>query len=672
MFLFSNKILIVFVLSLLFCAPTFASTISRPMSNAGLMGYWDFESGKGDATAYDKSGRGNNGILTSMNNNSSWTSSSSTGQALNFDGSDDWINVNDAPSVDIYPSITMVAWFKTNTVSGARSIITKGSSGQAFNYGFGLNGTSIFSRHHSGDNISSAVVVTTGVWHQLAIVNNGSRDYFYYDGVLVDSIAYTSNSTNDLPLTIGATCVGASCTSRADKFNGLLDEVRIYNRALSADEISRLYKIQKPKISSGINNTGLVGYWPLDEGSGTRAEDVSFNTNKGTINGGTWVAGKNGKALSFNGSSDYVLVSDNSNVQQANVRSISVWIKPNSLSETVPRILNEYEGGSTGWSLVLRGSGDTFPNSIDMSFNGNYSRATPSGGINSTSSWLHIVVVMSSTATINNIYLNGVDQTLQDTASNAIINGSTVGFSIGARTDPARYFNGSIDDVRIYNRALSAAEVKALYEGSVASVVNKSKTNRITDGLVGYWTFDGNKIAGVTAYDSSTNGNNGTMSGGPTPTIGKIGQALSFDGSDDYISLGSSVNLGTTHSISLWVKSDATAGNRSFLRGAAAGNFLRYTTSQYQYRENGSTATKAGTLTTSIWKHVVVIREEMTVTFYEDGVSLGTSSLTTNNNQSVDYLNAPENFFDGSLDDVRIYNRALSSDEVKALYQMGR
>src|SRR5690606_20679208 len=101
----------------------------------------------------------------------------------------------------------------------------------------------------------------------------------------------------------------------------------------------------------------------------------------------------------------------------------------------------------------------------------------------------------------------------------------------------SRYANGVIDEPRIYNRALSADEVKNLYDLGTPQTVNASQNSSMTSGLVGEWSFNGADISGTTAYDRSGSGNNGTLTNGPTPTFGKVGQALSFDGTDDYISV---------------------------------------------------------------------------------------------------------------------------------------
>src|SRR3989344_8190545 len=76
-----------------------------------------------------------------------------------------------------------------------------------------------------------------------------------------------------------------------------------------------------------------------------------------------------------------------------------------------------------------------------------------------------------------------------------------------------------------------------------ALIIQAPKYIGLTNGLVGYWSFDGKDMAGVTAYDRSGQNNNGTLTNGPVRAIGKIGQGLSFDGSNDYVNIANEANF---------------------------------------------------------------------------------------------------------------------------------
>src|SRR3989337_2906315 len=98
---------------------------------------------------------------------------------------------------------------------------------------------------------------------------------------------------------------------------------------------------------------------------------------------------------------------------------------------------------------------------------------------------------------------------------------------------------------------------------AAALLINRPLYIGLNSGLVGYWSFDGPDMANVTAYDRSGNANNGTLTNGPTRAVGRIGQGLSFDGSNDYVSFGnaSSLNPATAITISAWINTSAPMTN---------------------------------------------------------------------------------------------------------------
>ena len=133
------------------------------------------------------------------------------------------------------------------------------------------------------------------------------------------------------------------------------------------------------------------------------------------------------------------------------------------------------------------------------------------------------------------------------------------------------------NDFHVYNRALSASEVLQLYDMGSAGhstpreappgIVSTSCSSGLTCGLVGYWTFDGKDINGTaaTTTDRSGNGNTGTlvnMSATTSPVVGKIGQALRFNGTSQYVNggTGASLNLTGNQSYSVWIKPTASLG----------------------------------------------------------------------------------------------------------------
>lgn len=199
---------------------------------------------------------------------------------------------------------------------------------------------------------------------------------------------------------------------------------------------------------------GLVGYWPIDENSGTTTYDASSNSNNGTlINTPTWQSGsscKAGSCLSFNGTNQYVSIYSSTN--PTNYVSVSAWFKRQGaptggyhiifmqgtqIEISVPDSSGQIRTGVTtvtlGRQVFNSGSGVTDGkwHFLSLTYDGSYLRA----------------------------YIDGV-KTLEQAVTGALQTGAAT--NIGYY--PGYYANGFIDDVRIYNRALSADEIKRLYE----------------------------------------------------------------------------------------------------------------------------------------------------------------------------------------------------------------
>lgn len=202
---------------------------------------------------------------------------------------------------------------------------------------------------------------------------------------------------------------------------------------------------------------GLVGWWSFDEGTGTVAKDSSGNANDGTIYGATLVDGKYGKALSFDGVDDYVEVAD-SRTLNVSVFTITAWVKLSSYSEFACPIVDRASVDG-GYALWLRGVAPVGSPHLN---GGNGNDAVAYGLTVGLNEWTFVAVVFNgSTATF---YVN-------DEAGAGI--GNYEFRDIGSLTTrigqvrwawSGQYFNGIIDDVRIYNRTLSQTEINGIFQ----------------------------------------------------------------------------------------------------------------------------------------------------------------------------------------------------------------
>ena len=220
----------------------------------------------------------------------------------------------------------------------------------------------------------------------------------------------------------------------------------------------------------------------------------------------------------------------------------------------------------------------------------------------------------------------------------------------------------------------------------LAVLVGSSAWATLTDGLVSHWKLDGN------ATDSA-GGNNGTIYGA-TPATGQIDGALEFDGTNDYVNLGNpaSLNFSGAITISAWIKPDVINGvniNRNIVAhgyqsaGIDKEVYLRIANDgQYEigsYVQGGGTGRATYTIPSEDqgnWVHLVGLYNGSTWLLYRNGTQVGsannaTGAIAVDENWAIGARGTgTERFFDGSIDDVRIYNRALSSEEVVQLYHI--
>ncbi|MDO8471336.1 MAG: LamG domain-containing protein [bacterium] len=687
------------------------------------MGYWSMNEGTG-ARAGDASGNRNEGILTS---GPTWVDGK-RGKALSFDANDDLVSVGTPTSLNITGALTIGAWIYPRTFGSVAStfrgrIVDKendfitGYSFSLYDPGTG-NGDNTFALflNTSAENLAckaSANSIVLNRWQYVAVTLDSSRRCIPY----VNGIKATTTSgfiMNAFPLTGSNSFTIGNNSGNTREFDGSIDEVRVYNRALGAAEIQALYKSGAAKLKVPTN-LGLVGYWSMNEGTSTIAGDASGNGNRGILtNGPTWVDGKRGKALSFDGADDYVDAGSGSSIDNifdtdGGGGTVGAWIKPRSAGEGVGRGgVIAAKSTDSAWSFEMSTAAD---NKIRFLMNCTFVEADSvnswisSNTVLSYNAWQYVAVVYNNSS-INNvptIYINGTSVSLtqqsfadadpcQSDAANNLI--------IGNEPSSAYTFDGLIDDVRMYDRALSVAEIKALYQADYAKI-NAPQNNQITNGLVGMWSFNGPDLTTTTAFDRSGQGNNGTLTNGPVPAIGKIGQALNFDGSDDIVNISASAvynNMGAI-TATAWIKpngyGESNIGmlfNKSnttnpwdgwmFSMTSLVANSVRFVV------DGGDTdldlRSNAGTVPFGVWTHVAITWNGNSTCagnaiIYINGVS-NTSCSTNLVSRTSDSLYPPKignsssgaSTFDGLIDEVRIYNRALSADEIKRLYNMGR
>ena len=246
--------------------------------------------------------------------------------------------------------------------------------------------------------------------------------------------------------------------------------------------------------------TPLVGDWHLDEGTGTSAADSSGYLNNGTMNGTNyWTSsGKYGAALEASGD-DYVSVADSNSLDLTSAYTLEAWVKPGNTGKD-QMIIDKTTDGTGGYSLFISGTNGHLQFRVYGATQGVLEGTTD---LRDSTDWRHVVGTFDGTTM--KVYVNGVPE--GSLAWSTPANANNTPLYIGARYDddgvspitPQYYFSGRIDEVKIYNRGLSATEVLQRY-GEGASVLH------VTGGDTGGATFpsaEGKHTLHVRGYNNA-------------------------------------------------------------------------------------------------------------------------------------------------------------------------
>jgi hypothetical protein len=232
---------------------------------------------------------------------------------------------------------------------------------------------------------------------------------------------------------------------------------------------------------------------------------------------------------------------------------------------------------------------------------------------------------------------------------------------------------------------LSAGALETLFSQQGSAF---AKSQDVTNGLVGYWKFDDG--SGTTAVDSSGSGNNGTLTGGPTWTTGRIGGALSFSGSGTEVDINKSVlNTSQSYSVSAWVQISTANGWASavtqdgmnvsgfFLQRTDQGKFAFSLINSDSTQGSVTRAVSGFNPLTNFWYQLACVYDATLnqIKLYVNGTLLDTQSVPAAWNAGGEtvigrgkYGGSPVDFWPGLIDDVRLYNRALSDVEMRDIY----
>ncbi len=491
--------------------------------NRTLRGWWNFGSVLSNGTVYDNSSYGNHGRMIGFTLNT--TVAGIRGQALNFDGINDFVSFNYNQNFNITNNMTVEGWFyhadslSFNPIVSRDDATRRSWTVRTINY----NNLS-FSVWNRTSVVVAGKLITDPVntWHYFAAVYNSTAVIIYVDGVPGVPVDFSGdiNDTN-MPLRIGLGAGGYPY------WNGSIDEIKIYSRALSLEEVrssynagtyrlynnftnlsdaTYTYKAYAIDVAGNVNvteertitvdsfpdinftfptpanntfqstnsvyvnvstydannhsafidwNRTLRGWWAMDFYNSSGIYDNStyenFGTFKGDLSASRLVNARRGKGLEFDGGGDYLQIANEGNFDFTNNFTIEAWVKPIG-SDTYNAIITKF-AATSGWDWILN------IGTIRMTARGTSTIDTGGQGGNlRDGNWHHIVAVITPSGIqqyVDGSPLTFVSGTWTPTTNDIV---PSIGYRSGITG-----FNGTMDEVKIYNRALSLEEVRASY-----------------------------------------------------------------------------------------------------------------------------------------------------------------------------------------------------------------
>jgi len=804
------------------CTSYFGATNSSYDLTDGLVGWWSFDRCGETATwtAWDYSGNNNHGTPYGMNQGldngtSGCTSSGNMSRGVMFDGVNDYVEV----TAEISYPVTIEVWLKDNNMSTSYTNIFRrdwATSNSWILAHYSTNSKFLFGVANSTcQHEVYTNVLNNNQWYHIVCIYNGTSLFMYQDGILVN----INNNLDDACLYLDLKDITAIANNH--DYNGTIDEVRIYNRALSQDEITALYNLDASKyitnytsitdsactfdtvsntnnsyifkvketgdlisatptyvsIEGERNNDNLVGSWDFDyTGNSAVAYDSSGEGNDGAVTGAVYsddTHNGTGSSMYFDGVGDYVKTSTTTGMIKEN-GTIEMWVmwKGNGTGTNFNMFFNQKKSGESNRVYLQVDKRDQM---FTVGFaNDAY---TSTEFIMEYNVWNYFVMTW-----INDTYYTYINGIANLTETKIPLSNFSDNVYIGSGQGNY-YFNGSLDDVAIWNKALTPAEILEHYNNGLATHTNitsgMNTTNsdwfghetvsvtseylgeqnltrvRITNpyamnqydllsfnltsylgwnpNLIGnrFWYdsytgntdnstlkdtsdytqwFDScsqgnttgqvlcmnfNELQGTIAKDSSDEGNDGTLHGMNTgidnassgwTTDSKYGNALDFDGVDDYVDCGASVFITDPSSFTIlyWFRvSQEQTTRRMFGFGGDYNSLSYWGSSSLRWYLINSTGTVVTADLIGIgfnkWYHIAVtydadagsnnqivyINGEQNVTKTQIG-TIGMGGETF-------YIGSKSNaYFNGTIDEVRIYNRALSPEEISASYNAGK
>jgi len=607
--------------------------------------------------------------------------------SLSFNGVDQYVDTGLIPDF-INTNATMSYWVKMDDF--ADNQIMGCHNNKRFYCGFsyqraGMGVQDTNNLGGSGADLSS--FITVGKWHHIAMVANGGTATYYLDGIARDTMSYTqASATNpDTNFLIGAV---SSAAANFYFMAGDVDEVSVWDVALSAEAVAAVYNSGRPiDLNYGrgdyANSSDLVSWWRMGDinlGGGDTVPDAA-GSNDGTLenepaytvdnppNYSNW-------ALGFDGVDQY-----GASAGDATLASKSYSFLAKSDETGANGVFDHGHASKGAFSFNYGGSG------LPIMYSGStyWVKWDDNAAQDDDAFHHHVVYVEHDTLLNSKWYVDGV---LQDINSSNV-SGSASAYDTALRIGRAAsvYYEGSLDEFAVFDGELTNAQVNEIYRAGKPGTL---------DGMSPEHWFrmgEDNAGEGYTVTDMGSESDDLTLYNTPTfersvPAADASwnNRSIEFDGVDQYVDLGTSSTLNPANiTIAMWVKPDAlTDWDYLFTRGQADYNeayrFELGATNLFCNFGNGASndsISKAHGMSNGTWYHVALTYDGATATLFVDGASIGTESVSIVMEQASrtttigEPLTGAGDYFDGQIDSVGLWSRALTAGQILEIYNGG-
>ncbi|MFC1739439.1 right-handed parallel beta-helix repeat-containing protein, partial [Planctomycetota bacterium] len=500
---------------------------------------------------------------------------------------------------------------------------------------------------------------------------NGGGMFNYESSPTVTNCTFTGNSAGDVgggmyneenssPTVTDCTFSGNSTTWAGGGMFNSVSNPTVTNCTFSGNSAENGGGMNNNYSSATVTNCAFSGNWAGWAGGGMQNHQSSSTVTDCTFSGNS--AGDAGGGLNNS-------VNSNSTVTNCTFRGNSAEHGGGMLNhESSPTVTNcTFIGNWTG------GAGGGLNNSFNgnsmltnCTFTGN--SAEHGGGMfNHESS----PTLTNCTFSDNSAVWNGGgvgNNNSSSTLANCILWGNRARYGSQIYKDGTSSATVSYSDVQGGWPGTGNINADPLFVGP--------KIGEPPEDAIAYWKFDEGE--GSIAYDSAGE-NHGTLMNGPQWTTGQLDGALSFDGHDDYVSAGDIPELHATDSFtwSFWVNLESGNGSTDIIVGNRAQttgfHFIKFTPTRFEYYNYGHDGTINYTVPTERWVHLVVVKDAANLTYYSDASVVGTGIVSQDMPSNPLYFAGDPGYGEYAacrIDEVAIYDRALSAEEIQQFYQM--